>query len=194
MKRLLCLILVILCSFKNDQLVERLSITGPLNFNGTRFDLAWTDKPRDNYYIQEYLPAGETVENFKQLLTAHVFALDMSIKDAVAQKVKELNVRKKTDGICHYVVTESPDGKESMIDFLLGESKGDMMTIAEFNVYRYRQVDLGNGKKGIFVYAYSKRAYGDDITAFLKSLGDDRNKLMNAMIDANVPVVWLNGQ
>ena len=131
-------------------------------------------------------------ESFNQMLTLHLFNTETKVKDAVKQKTKELDNRKKTDPTCNYQVTESPDGKEFMVDFLLGESKGDKMTIIEFNIYHYKQVDLGDKKKGILVYAYTKRAYGDDITPFLKNLRSDRIELLNAMIGSEMPTVRLS--
>jgi hypothetical protein len=185
-----------LCSFTliGDNPVDRLGVAGPLTFNKTNFNLAWTDKPKDTYYIQEYVPTGEKVENFNQMLTIHLFDTDIKLKNVVQQKIKELNDRKKTDPTCNYQVNESPDGKEFMVDFLLGESKNDKMTIAEFNIYRYKQVDLGDKRKGILVYAFSKRAYGDDITPFYKNLSSDRTKLLNEMIGSEMPTVKLTNK
>jgi hypothetical protein len=168
-----------------------MGIKGPLMFNNTTFNLTWAERPSETYFIQEYLPKGEKVERFDQMLTLHLFDKDITVKNAVKQKLQELDKRKKTDPICNYQVTEGPDGKEFMVDFLLGESKGEEMTIVEFNVYRFKQVDLGDKKKGILIYALSKRAYGDDITFFLKNLGKDRTDLLNAMISSAIPAVKL---
>ncbi len=176
----------------NNEPIDRIGVAGPLTFNKTTFNLAWTDKPNDTYYIQEYLPQDEKVENFHQMLTLHLFDRDIKLKNAIKQKVQELENRKKTDPTCQYQVTESPDGKEFIVDFLLGESKGDKMTIMEFNLYRYKQVELNNKKKGILVYAYTKRAYGDDITPFLKNLRKDRGALLNVMIGSEIPTVKLS--
>ena len=78
-----------------------------------------------------------------------------------------------------------------MVDFLLRESKGEKMTIIEFNIYHYKQVAFGDEKKGILVYAYSKRAYGDNITTFLKNLRKDRADLLDVMIASEIPIVKL---
>ena len=193
MKKYLIILTTILMSFttfSNDP-VDRIGVAGPLTFNKKTFNLSWTDKPNDTYYIQEYLPTGEKSESFNQMLTLHLFDKDIKVKDAVKQKTKELEIRKKTDPTCNYQVTESPDGKEFMVDFLLGESKGDKMTIIEFNIYHYKQVDLSDKRKGILVYAYTKRAYGDDITPFLKNLRNDRTDLLNVMIGSEMPTVKL---
>jgi hypothetical protein len=178
----------------NQEPVDRIGVKGPLTFNGTTFKLAWTSKPNDNYYIQEYLPGTENADHFNQMLSIFLLAADIKTKDAVQQKVSELTARKKTDPTCNYMVNQSPDGKEYMVDFVLGESKNDKMEVEEFNIYRYKQVDVGNGKKGILVYAYSKRAYGNDITPFFANLKEDRKNLLNTMIAAEIPTVTISGK
>jgi hypothetical protein len=193
MRNYLFILSILLMAFVSpvDVPVDRLNVKGPLQFDNTSFELVWTDKPNETYCIQEYLPAGEKVEQFNQMLTLHVFDKPMTAEDAARLKIQELVKRKKTDPVCQFKLTESPDGKEFMVDFLLGESKDDMMTIVEFNLYHYQQIDLGNGRKGIRVYAYSKRAYGDNITSFLQNL--DRTRYLNAMISSKIPVVKLIG-
>jgi len=171
--------------------VDRMGVKGPLVFNKTSFDLSWTDKPNDTYFIQEYLPAGEKTESFTQLLTLHLFNKDIPLKNAVDQKIQELNNRKRTDAVCNYAITQKPGGTEYMVDFILSESVNGKMSIAEFNIYRYKQVQLGT-KKGILVYAYSKRSYGNDITGFLKKLKTDRTTLLNAMAATEMPVVSIS--
>ena len=194
MKLSLIFISAICLSFTRimDAPIDRLGVEGPLEFNKTSFKLAWTDNPKDNYYIQEYLPDGEKPESFNQMLTIHLFNTDIKTKDAVQQKVKELTERKKTDAICNYQITESPDGKEFMVDFLLGESKNDKMTTVEFNVYHYKQIEIGKKKKAIIVFAYSKRSYGDDITKFFNTLKNDRTDYLNAMISSDFPTVKID--
>lgn len=169
--------------------IDRLGIKGPLKFDQTNFKLSWTAKPNENYYAQEYLPADEKPATFNQMLTLHLFVTETETKNAAQQKINELESRKKTDPLCNYVLNESPDGKEFMLDFLLGESKENKMTIAEFNVYRYKQIEPGNNKKAILVFVYSKRSYGNDITAFLSGLGKERTKYLNEMISTKIPVV-----
>jgi len=180
-------------SFTNfkDEPIDRINVKGPLEFNNENFCLSWSNKPNDNYYIQEYLPKGESSEHFNQMLTIHLFITNLDTKDAVQKKLNELETRKKTDPICNYSVNQSPDEKAFMVDFLIGESKADKMTIAEFNIYHYKKIDLGNGRNGIVVYSYTKRSYGDGITKFLKNLGNDRNNYLNQIISTEIPTVKL---
>ena len=174
--------------------VERLGVKENLEFDNTTFKLSWSDKPNNNYFIQEYLPEGETTAYFKQMLTIHLFVTDIKPKDAVNQKINELITRKKTDSTCNYQVTESPDGKEFLVDFLLGESKDGLMKIVEFNVYHYKQIQISKKQKAIIIFAFSKRAYGDDITPFLKSLGKDRIEYLNKMISTEIPTVTIENK
>ncbi len=191
MKKYLLLLATLLMSFAaiDKTAKDNIGVPGPLTFNKTSFKLAWSDKPNDGYFIQEYLPAGETVTDFKNMLTIHFFKKEVWVKDAVAQKVEELNARKKTDIVCNYQVNESPDGKELMVDFLLSEGSAEELSVIEFNVYRYKQVVFGDKKSGIVVYAFSKRAYGNDITPFLKNLKENRNTWINAMAETTMPNV-----
>lgn len=177
-----------------DNPIDRLGVKGPLEFNKIKYNLAWTDKPNANYYIQEYLPDGEKPEKFNQMLTIHLFDTDIEIKEAVGLKLKELEERKKTDGVCKYMVTESPDGKEFIVDFLLGESKDGQMTIVEFNVYHYKRVKINKKKEAIVVYAFTKRSYGEDIRNFFSTLKEDRTKYLNEMISAVIPNVTMENK
>ncbi len=169
--------------------IDRLGVKGNLEFNKTDYKLSWSAKPNDNYLIQEYLPKGENSEHFNQMLTIHLFITDISTEGAVNQKINELTARKNTDPICNYQVTKSPDGKEYLIDFLLGESKDDKMTVVEFNLYRYKQIEIPNKGKALIVYAYSKRGYGDDITPFFQTLENYRISYLKEMISTNIPTV-----
>ena len=196
MKLVLLFLSAIFFSFTTvmDAPIDRLGVKGPIEFNKISFKLSWSDQPNDNYYIQEYLPDGEKVDSFNQMLTIHLFNTDIKTKDAVQQKVKELIERKKIDAICNYQITESPDGKEFMVDFLLGESKNDKMTTVEFNVYHYKQIEIGKKKKAIVVFAYSRRSYGDDITKFFKTLKNDRTNYLNAMISSDIPIISIDNK
>lgn len=171
--------------------IDRIGVQGPLKFNNTNFNLTWTAKPNDKYYIQEYLPNGEKLENFNQMLTIHLFDTDITPRLAVEQKIKELTERKKTDAICNYQVIESPDETEFIIDFLLGESKDNQMTVVEFIVYRYKQIQIDEKKTALIVYAFSKRGYGENITVFFQTLKDDRVKYLNEMISIEIPTIMI---
>jgi hypothetical protein len=196
MKKYLLLLSLALVSFTQQpsKPVDKIGVKGPLSFNKTVFHLAWVRQPTATYYVQEYLPAGETVENFKQMMTIDLLDQNIPVITAVQQKVKDLTARKSTDPTCNYQVNESPDGKEYLVDCLLSESKNNQVAIAEFIIYHYRQVELGDGRKGIVLYSYSRRAYGEAITAFYKALPAERPALLNTMISTEIPAVTLTAK
>ncbi len=68
------------------------------------------------------------------------------------------------------------------------------MTIVEFNVYRYKQIEISKKKKAIIVYAYSMRSYGYDITNFFKTLKSDITNYLNQMISADIPNVTIENK
>ena len=97
MKKYLLIFLTILMSFTkfNQEPVDRIGVKGPLILNNTTFNLSWTSKPSDNYYIQEYLPQAETADHFNQMMSIFLLVGDTKLKNAVQQKTKELDTRKK---------------------------------------------------------------------------------------------------
>lgn len=81
-----------------DDPKDRLNVKGPLTFGNKSFKIAWTSHPEENYYIQEYLPDGEKLDGFNQMLTIYLQVSDSAVNDAVTQKIEELTKRKKTGG------------------------------------------------------------------------------------------------
>ncbi len=184
-------LLLLISIFTSTDPIDRIGQKGPIKFSGESYGFVWSDKPHENYYVQEYLPKGETLERFNQMLTINVFTFEVPVDAAVDQKLKELSARKKTDKLCSYGVAKSPDGKEQIIDCVLSLEQDGKPTVAEFLVYRYSQIELSKGKKALLIYSYSKRAYDDGIAAFIKSLADNRTKVINEMISAELPKIVL---
>jgi hypothetical protein len=180
-------------AFTNDSTapVDQLGLPGPLTFGGTTYNLAWTTKPNATTYVQEYLPKGEKSANFQQMLSVQLLIQNTDASSVAGLKVKELEARKQSDVICNYQVITSPDKKELILDFLLSQNMEGNQGIAEFNVYRYKQVALGAGKTGVLLYAYSKRSYGPGIDNFLKTLKPVRTEAIAAMAAAKMPTVKL---
>lgn len=195
MKNLMNWIMIALTtlSFAQTNPVDRIGLKGPIAFNKTPYLLAWSEKPNKNYFVQEYLPKGETVDHFNQLITIHVFVTDISVANAIQQKTQELTKRKETDKVCNFSVVNSPDGGESIIDCLLSTGSADKLDAVEFIIYKYKQIELDNNKKALLVYSYSKRGYGDGITPFLTNLGKFRRDMLNVMISEKMPEIKIQG-
>ncbi len=193
MKNSIFLILTtfILFSFTSDSEVkEYIGVLGPLEFDGKSYHLKSSSKAR-NYYIQEYLGENDSLAGFNEMISLFVLNEEVSIEDAIEIKQQELDEFRKTDPVCNYAVTFGPKNSGTLIDFLRGESIGEVMTLVEFNLYRYKQIKIGKNKKAVFVFAFSKRAYGKDITPFLKSLREERTDYIEKVFNVELPEISL---
>jgi len=170
--------------------VDRLGVPGPLMFNKVQYKLAYSAKQRENYYLQQYLPEGDTLSHFRQMLGLHVFTVSGTAEEAMKQKGRELKERQKTDVVCHYQVTQSPHGKEFVLDFITSESEdGDKPKWVEFSIYHYAPAVLFDKRKEVVIYTYSKRVYGEEVLPFMRSFADERPKYLDEMVRIGLPVV-----
>lgn len=158
---------------------EYFSVGNPIKFCGTKFSLAWSANPQKNYFIQEYLPQGETLEHYNQMFTVSVVFWDRTPLEAVQAKVAELEQRKKSDPITNYVVAEN--NGEHILEFIVSDSNNGNVNTVEVNIHYYKQITI-NGRKASVLEFYSTRAYGDDITEFIQSIPDKRNSWYEGMI------------
>jgi len=113
---------------------DYLGMVGPISFDKYSYNLTWTSHPTDNYYKQEHLAQGDTLEKFKRLILIEVLVGKMKLKDVVAAKIAELNKIKTTNPVTQYEKFEK--GDEIMLDFLLREnsSDGKLVNTVERNV------------------------------------------------------------
>jgi hypothetical protein len=170
---------------------DYLSLPESLTFNSTAFKLAWSSHPNEGYYMQEYLPKGETLERFNRMMIVSAIVGDVELKVAVDAKVEELNQRKATDQTVNFEISRNPTTGEYLLDFIVSASENGKTTITEWNVYRYMNLKEKSGSEGILLVAYSRRAYGDDIDSFLRSLKSERPNDIKAMADFTVPRIKL---
>ncbi|MES2646452.1 MAG: hypothetical protein V4717_06220 [Bacteroidota bacterium] len=196
MRYLLLLIVVALLAFKQvgikEKPVERLGVPGPLIFGNTNFKLAWTNKTESGNYTQKYLPAGDSLINYRQMLTLELFKDDTLLERVVQNKIRELEARKKVDEYCNYNVIKSPDGDEFMLDFLTGEMKDKSNKLLQFNIWHYKLINIEGQGKFIELYAYTKRSYDNEIKTFLKHFRNDRIDMLAKMVSAGMPAIVIN--
>ncbi len=76
-----------------------------------------------------------------------------------------------------------------IVDCIMTLEKNGELTVAEFIIYRYRQIELENNKKAILVYSYSKRSYEKEILTFFTNLKKQRINLLNVMISKELPTI-----
>lgn len=163
----------------NDGTATRyFDVGNPIKFGGEDYYFAWSSRPYDFYMLQEYLPEGETFENYSQMFTVSVmFVGDAPMKadKAVEFKIAELEEVKKTDKMCNYLAYEN--NGDYLLDFIVSKSDDKRkLEFVEVDIHYYRDIVI-NGIKAVYLLFYSCRAYGDNIKPFLKSLPDKRDKL-----------------
>lgn len=190
-----CLIFstLFLFSFMNHTAVkEYLGVPGPLSFDGASYEMAWSSHPSPNYFKQEYVVKGDDVNHFSKMLMVEVLLADnLQPKDLVSQKMAELEQRKKADAMVNYQVIANQAKTEYTLDFLLSDGNGKTANIVEWNAYRYKAFTDKSGRKGIMLFAISKRAYGDKINPFLQSLKQTRPATINTLVGYNIPAVTI---
>lgn len=192
MKKILLFPAFVIFSFAFSQIKNRadlLSIPGPLTFNETEFYLDYSNQLSKTLYIQQYLPKDEKFENFNQFLGISYFNKQIETQEAVKQKLESIDQRSAKDKYAKPNVTQSPDGKEYIVDYTITETpeKGD--SYAEYNIYRFKEAINGE-KKSFIIFSYATRVYGD-VKYAVKILSKERNALMSAMADFQIPTVKL---
>jgi hypothetical protein len=167
-----------------------LGVPGPLSFGGTSYQIAWSSHPSDNYYKQEYVEKGDDVNHYNKMILVEVLLSEtIQPKDAVANKMAELEQRKKTDAMVNYQVIANQAKTEYTLDFLLSDGKPS--GTVEWNAYRYKSFTDKSGHKGLMLFAISHRAYGDKIKPFLTSLKGTRTSTINTLAGYTIPAVTI---
>lgn len=170
------------------QNVEDVLDVKSFNFQGTDYHLGW-GAHNSQQCIQEYFPKGQVPESYTDMFTISVFS---NIVDgvtptmAVAAKEAELEARKeKTKDVWNWSVMTNEETNEACIDFVCCSGKNDELDVVEFDVHRYRMIQV-DGKPALQLLFYSHRAYGDDITEMMNNLKDIRGKALLDIVDFNI--------
>ena len=171
------------------EVIDRLNIAGPLTFNDNEFILAWSKQNSPTWAQQQYILRDDDFNNYKELINLSYFDKEIDMDTAVKQKVEYVEKRKERtqDKYSFVSVTESPDGKEIVVDYLVTVVPKEGEPYAEYNIDRFKNFDAG-GKKSFLIFSYSKRLAGD-LKYASKSLSKERSKLMEAIITMAIPPV-----
>ncbi|MGZ5273846.1 MAG: hypothetical protein ACXWCA_06005, partial [Kaistella sp.] len=123
-----------------------LSFPNPIEYDATEFFLAQSKQRSKTLFQEQYIPKDETLRDFNQLLDFSFFNKEIEMELAVRQKVESIQQREKKDKFAKVNVTESPDGKEFIVDYFISEApeKGD--SYVEYNIYRFKNYDNGTQK------------------------------------------------
>jgi hypothetical protein len=186
-KRLFLILLTCFTIFLYAQETDILSIPNPIEFDGTEFFLARAKQRSKTLFQQQYIPNDEEIENFSQILDFSFFNKEIDIEQVVKQKVEMVQERRKKDKLANVNVSESPDGNEYIVDFLISETpeKGD--PFVEYNIFRFKNFENGS-QKNFLMLSYAKRINGD-IKSSAKALAKQRDRLMTSMIEYKIPEI-----
>ena len=167
---------------------DRLGVPGPIAFGGEPYLLGWSARPSPHYYKQEYLPAGQVPERYRDMVIVEAVIGDIPPAQAAAEQVRLLEARKASDPVTGYDLLQNADGSELILDFVLSDtSSGEVLV--EWNAYRYLPLADGAGQAGTVLFAISRRAYGDDARPFMEQLGERRRAEIEALAAFAVPAV-----
>jgi hypothetical protein len=178
---------------KDDQAKDYLNVPGPIKFDNVSYNLAWSANPVENYYKQEYITKGDSLERFNKMVLIDVLEDTLQVKDLVYMKINSLEKRKKEDAVVNYKLIQSPDSTEYIVDFVLSEGT-PKVDFVEWNAYRYTAFTGKSGKKGVLLFGISIRSYGNNVPDFFGSLRDTRDKIITELMNYKIPpVVIQNG-
>jgi hypothetical protein len=165
-----------ICQVSNP--VNYLGLKETQVFDSVTYKLSWSSHPSKSYFKEEYVVAGENSKRYKNMLLIDFLITNSSAYDLVKDQVEILVERKKTDIACNYEVFRSKRKGEYFLDFGLSEMKDGYITVAEWNIYRYKEYTDKQGHKGVLLIGLSYRAYDDDIDTFLSNLIKRKRELL----------------
>lgn len=167
---------------------EKLTSTGKKNpantieFQGQSLRLAYVAEspdPDDGRAINEYVPVGESLENWTQLIGIYHYPHQHDSKSIAGQMVKAL---KASNPLARSQIRESQDGKRVMLDFITWDTEKG---ITEFNIFIYQKHPQGTG---LVAQQYALRAHGQaEGLKFMEELRDTRTKSLEAVSDFAFP-------
>jgi hypothetical protein len=121
------LVVAIMAAHAAAEVADYIGVPGPIEFAGKSYELAWSSQPADNYVKQEYVPSGQNVETYAQMLLVEVVTGKTKVIDAVRSQVDMLNRRKGSDPLVNMSVIENKATGEALLDFIVSSknAKGE---------------------------------------------------------------------
>ncbi|MBN2578228.1 MAG: hypothetical protein JXB10_04485 [Pirellulales bacterium] len=141
-----------------------------LDFNGRHFYKAFTDSKK-NLTMMEYIPRGENIDHWNELMTVMVFPnipKEVGAKGYLRDMVKQLEAN---DPPAQYEILGAKDSNVSVLAFLVLQQKPAEI-IAEWNLMRFVYID----NAGLIVLQYAKRQYYPNNDRFSLEMGPELRK------------------
>ena len=188
-KKIFLALFITSVSFLNAQetATSILSFPNPLEYDEAEFYLIQSKQRSKTLFQEQYIPKDENLRDFTQLLDFSFLNKEIEIELAVRQKVESVQQREKKDKFAKVNVTESPDGKEFIVDYFISEAPENGDSYIEYNIYRFKNMENG-GQKSFLIMSYAKRMYGD-LKSATKALAKQRDHLMTTMIEYKIPKI-----
>ena len=167
---------------------DYLGVPGPIVLGDTSYELAWTSQPTAELTKHEYVPAGQTVEHYNQMLMLDFMPAGAAPLELAQGMLQMLEERKASDPVVNSELILNDATGEVILDFVLSAPDDNGDIIVEWNVYRYASVENAVGEPGSLLFAVSHRDYGDDdAKAFLADLGSLRAEQIGLVAGATLP-------
>ena len=165
---------------------DTLGVPGPISLEGDEYALAWTSQPSDNYFKQEYIPEGQAVESYEDMILVEAVIGAMTPMEAAAAQVQSLEARRGRDPVLNYEVIRNEATEEVLLDFLISDL-GANPIIVEWNAYRYQALPDGDG---VVLMGISRRGYDEaGAASFMSGLGAMRKEAIQALTAMSFPRV-----
>ncbi|SDT88668.1 hypothetical protein [Halopseudomonas salegens] len=180
-------LLVCLVAIPQAQSVEG---TSPPNivFAETNYQLAWQSNPTPGYSKHEFLPQGQELPYYHNMLLVEQLTNGMTVPQVVQSQIELVTERKQSDPVAQHRIMNNEQTGEFLLDFLLSAADSEHGTIIEWNVYRYIPQQSADGSEGVLLLGYSARAYGDEEgRSFLIELQESRPQIIQALVSLSVP-------
>jgi len=181
-------------SLATPGVIEYLGVNGPFKVGDYSFHLRWSSHPSEDYYKQEYVPTIYDLEKYIQMVMVEVAIGKLKPKEAMNNKIKELESRKPADPLVNYTVSEDPKTGDPVLEFTISENYPGVSAIMEWNVYRYTPYTGADGKKGLQLFGYSRRGYGAKTDPFQSEIGRDSQKFKANFMALPMPAVKIKKQ
>lgn len=169
-----------------QQADDMLGVPGPISFQEQDYVLSWTSRPTPDYIKQEYVPQGQTVEAYSEMILIETVVGAITPIQAAALQVQSLDARKGTDPVVNHQIMQNEASGEVLLDFVVSDLSVDPVVV-EWNAYRYAALP---GSEGVMLYAVSRRGYGQDgATQFMSGLGALRSEAISALTAQPLPEI-----
>lgn len=180
---LFCVVALAFIGVASAKQVENWSgVPETLRYGNTNYQLAWSANPSNGYYKYEYLPRGQKLESFQDMMIVEIL-YGVKPEQAAGFQISQLEGLKGKDPIVNYSLMSVNNDKELILDFVMSAPDENGQLIVEWNGYRYMSYVDSNGNEGVMLIAIVHRVYGDkEIKPFLENLRAIRERDVEQLI------------